>query len=339
MKTKTIAKTIKSKIYDWADSVADLEVAAIIRNKTLVSGGCIASMLLKESVNDYDVYFKTPQDALRVAYYYILEMIKDSKVDIYPRIAFILPDGTQSLYRVAGDDCTGGNADDLPILDMTGSGNYPMEFTRFEVYIKSRGFMAADSGEKPYEYFERSAPEKADDYINSDEHVDPLGRKYRPVFMSSNAVTLSNKIQMVLRFTGSPAEIHKNFDFVHCTNYWTAGEGLVVNIDALSSILAKDLQYVGSLFPLASIFRTRKFIQRGWTCHVGNYLKMAVQLNDLDLKKLSVLREQLTGMDAAYLHQVIQAVEKGQATNGAEITSTYLMTLIERLMGDSSNGE
>lgn len=335
MKAKTINKTIKTKIDDWADSVTDPDVASIIRRKTLVSGGCIASMLLKEPVNDYDVYFKAPIDALRVAYYYILEMLKDHDADIMPRIMFILPDGTTELYRVTGDD----ELDSIPVLDLTDVGNYPIAFTRFEVYIKSRGFTAADTGDKPYEFFEGAAPEKADDYINGDDHVDALGRKYRPVFMSSNAITLSNKIQMVLRFTGTPAEIHKNFDFVHCTNYWTLKDGLVLNLDALASILAKDLQYVGSLFPLASIFRTRKFVQRGWTCHVGNYLKMAIQLNDLDLKKLSVLRDQLTGMDAAYLHQVIQAVEQGQAANGAEITTTYLMTLVERIMGDSSNGE
>ena len=333
MKTKTIAKAIKSKIEDWADSVTDPEVAAAIRTQTLVSGGCIASMLLKEPVNDYDVYFATPEAALKVAHYYAHLMIEEGHYNVAPRIKFFVPNGETEIYKLHRTD-----DGDFPILCMGNtleSGNYPKDFISFEVYIKSQGFAAAGTEEHTYRYFEGEAPERADDFINSDdEQVDETGCKYRPVFMSSNAITLSNKIQLVLRFTGTPAEIHKNFDFVHCTNYWAPKDGLVLNIDAVASILAKDLQYVGSLFPLASIFRTRKFIQRGWTCHVGNYLKMAIQLNDLDLKNLGTLRDQLTGMDAAYLQQVIQAVEKGQAANGAEITTTYLMTLVERIMGE-----
>src|SRR3546814_939057 len=45
---------------------------------------------------------------------------------------------------------------------------------------------------------------------------------YRPVFMSTNAITLSDKIQIVLRFYGEADAIHENYDFVHCTNYWTS---------------------------------------------------------------------------------------------------------------------
>src|SRR3546814_2013322 len=47
---------------------------------------------------------------------------------------------------------------------------------------------------------------------------------YRPVFVSTNAITLSDKIQIVLRFYGEADAIHENYDFVHCTNYWTSKE-------------------------------------------------------------------------------------------------------------------
>jgi len=328
MKTKTIEKAIKNKIAAWANSVSDPVVADTIKNKTMVSGGAIASMLLKEQVNDFDIYFSTPEASLTVGYYYVQEMIKSQNMHINPRLLFIFADGSEETYSICPDD-----TDEQ--CKLFNSSNPPTGFIRYEVYIKSAGFVADGIDDNKYEFFESTAPEKADDYINQEDVSDDGKPAYRPIFISSNAITLSNRIQLILRFTGTPEEVHKNFDFVHATNYWSEKTGLVLNLDALASILAKDLQYVGSLFPLASIFRTRKFIQRGWSCHVGNYLKMAVQLNDLELKNLSVLKEQLTGMDAAYLSQVIKAIENGKSENGAEITTTYLMTLIERLMGES----
>jgi hypothetical protein len=66
------------------------------------------------------------------------------------------------------------------------------------------------------------------------ENEDPT---FRPVFMSTNAITLSDKIQIVLRFYGEADTIHENYDFVHCTNYWTSKAGeLVLRQPALESL-------------------------------------------------------------------------------------------------------
>src|SRR3546814_1666855 len=67
---------------------------------------------------------------------------------------------------------------------------------------------------------------------------------YRPVFMSTNAITLSDKIQIVLRFYGEADAIHENYDFVHCTNYWTSKDAnLTLRQPALESLLCKELRY------------------------------------------------------------------------------------------------
>jgi hypothetical protein len=73
-------------------------------------------------------------------------------------------------------------------------------------------------------------------------------------------------------------------DFVHATNYFTFEEGLVTNVAALESILTKSLRYQGSLYPLTSVIRMKKFIQRGWTVNAGEILKMLFQVSELDLK-------------------------------------------------------
>jgi hypothetical protein len=90
---------------------------------------------------------------------------------------------------------------------------------------------------------------------------------------------------------------------VHAT-YFTFEEGLVTNVAALESILTKSLRYQGS-YPLTSVIRMKKFIQRGWTVNAGEILKMLFQVSELDLKNIEVLEEQLIGVDVAYFSLLI----------------------------------
>jgi len=157
--------------------------------------------------------------------------------------------------------------------------------------------------------------------------------KYRPRYFSTNAISLSDKIQLVIRFYGSVEEIHKNYDFVHCTCSYDYKENKVnLPSRALEAIINKELYYVGSKYPLCSIIRSRKFISRGWTINAGQYLKMCLQLNELDLTDLDVFADQLAGVDSAYFNQAIDAIKKRQEENpNFKIDNTYLFEVINRI--------
>lgn len=134
---------------------------------------------------------------------------------------------------------------------------------------------------------------------------------YKPVFLSSNAITLSEDVQLVIRFYGDPSEIHENYDYIHCTSYYRPFTNeLVLPQKALESLITKELKYVGSKYPLASIIRARKFIERGWTINAGQYLKMILQCGKLDLNDPVVLEEQLTGVDLTLFRIVIEAIKQ-----------------------------
>lgn len=155
--------------------------------------------------------------------------------------------------------------------------------------------------------------------------------KYLPLFFSTNAITLSNKIQVIVRFYGEPDEIHENYDFVHCTNYWTAHDNnLVLRPKALESLLNRELLYVGSKYPVCSIIRLRKFIKRGWYVNAGQILKMCMQVSEIDLSDPSVLEDQLTGVDSMYFMQVIEAAKEKYPE---KINATYLSEIIDRMFG------
>ena len=84
----------------------------------------------------------------------------------------------------------------------------------------------------------------------------------------------------------------------------------------------KELIYAGSLFPICSIIRTRKFIKRGWNINAGQFLKMSLQVSKLNLSQFHVLKDQLIGVDASYFNQILDNFE-----NGKEIDGDYIYML------------
>ena len=70
-------------------------------------------------------------------------------------------------------------------------------------------------------------------------------------------------------------------------------------------------------------------MNRGWTINAGQYVKMVLQLNDLDLKNLHVFEEQLIGVDSTYFNHLIWTIEQ-MKKNDPDFTmeSGYLIKLI-----------
>lgn len=312
MKARTIKAVISKKIEDWISSIDDPAVQELVSKNTIVTGGCIASMLLCEPVNDFDVYFRNRETTLAVANYYIHHFAPQQK---------------------HGIDCN-ARVDDS-------------QDDRVRIIIQSAGVASETGTSKPYEYFE-SRPEgeatayvgdvfsdpgdiqdKADEITEQTRQNDEGKPPYRPVFISTNAITLSGKIQLVMRFYGEPEQIHENYDFAHCTNYWTSWDKqLVLKPAALEALLTRELIYTGSRYPVASIVRMRKFIQRGWKINAGQMLKAIMQISALDLTDIKVLQDQLTGVDCAYFTQVLSQLKD---KDPVKVNTAYLIEIIDRM--------
>lgn len=95
----------------------------------------------------------------------------------------------------------------------------------------------------------------------------------------------------------------------------------------LEAIINKELYYIGSKYPLCSIIRARKFIKRGWSINAGQFVKMALQLNEMNLKNLHVFEEQLIGVDSQYFNNVI-ALIKDKEKLSEELDTQYLIDLV-----------
>jgi hypothetical protein len=312
MKAKTIKSVLRKTINEWLESIEEPDVREAARRATIVTGGAIASMLLGEPVSDFDVYFRDRDTARKVAIYYVRRF--------QPKARNGIP------CAISVDNST----------------------ERVKIVIKSAGIASEDGADKPYQYFETQGDSEASGYVgevmqdpgdiqDTYEQTEDAALatqddgkpKYRPVFMSTNAITLSHRLQIILRFYGEPDQIHENYDYVHCTNYWKCWDGeLVLRPAALEALLAKELRYVGSKYPICSLFRLRKFIRRGWTVNAGQILKLSMQVSALDLTDIAVLEDQLTGVDVAYFLEVI---DKLKAKDPTKVNTAYLIEIIDRM--------
>ena len=64
--------------------------------------------------------------------------------------------------------------------------------------------------------------------------------------------------------------------------------------------------------------------------NAGQIVKMAWDLNKLDLTDIKVLEDQMVGVDAAYFREVINLL-KERTEKGKPIDETYLMKVIDRV--------
>lgn len=266
MTEKAIKSKISAVIKKLLKTIKDPELAGLFQRDAIVSGGCIASMLLGEEVNDYDIYFNNLDTAEKVAKYYIARDMKDGAVTVLRTV----------IVNIKG-------VEEARVLCKTSAG------------------------------------------IARATHKDPFTVRC----VTSNAVTLSDDVQLIIRFAGPPEEIHKNFDFIHCTNYYLVGSNeLVLNIPAMQSLMSKRLYYHGSLYPVATLMRMRKFLDRGWTISAGQIAKVSIQLMGVPPTR-ALLVEQLIGVDLLYLGDVLNELQNGEG----DIDRTYISSLLDEAFG------
>ncbi len=296
MKAKTIKAILQKKHNQFVESIENEKVRKIVKNHSIITGGCITSMLLGEKVNDFDYYFDSKENALEVMKYFakLLSKKTNKNIEVWDK-----------------ED-------------------------RVYIYIKSAGQAGEQNDVEDGEVNEQvqaledcGLQELADKATEGSTDKHP----YQPVFATSNAISLSGRVQLVARFFGKPEEIHENYDFVHCTCWWRSSDGhLELPAKALEAILAKELIYVGSKYPICSMFRVRKFVQRGWSINAGQILKMALQIHKLDLYNIDVLQDQLVGIDSLYFMQVIEYLKKRiEDDKDFKITEEYLFEIINRI--------
>ena len=347
MQEKTIKKVLHQKFNHWIESIDDLAVRSAVKENTIITGGCITSLMLNEKPNDYDVYMKDKKTLLLLANYYankfnekhpfmenklgkkveclVLdgELIKrdeatktftidDPKINSYIETSKTMQEGEHANGKFSGFSRMLANCSS----------------DRVKMIIMSDGI----AGELPSDSDEMDIIQELDD-IDSKVVEAEVKEEYLPVFITTNAITLSNKIQIIVRFFGEPNDIHENYDYEHTKAYWSSWDNeLKITKLVYECVINKTLKYTGSKYPICSVFRMRKFIERGWKINAGQILKMAFHINELNLSDIDVLEDQLVGVDSVYFNNLINQI-KEQQTKDADFKwdFNYIISIIDRI--------
>ena len=333
MNQKHIKGHLRKKITEWINSIKDESLRQSVREEVIVTGGSIVSLLNGEKPNDYDVYLRTKATVKALTEYYVKQfnVMLDEKQHKnrfnHHTKAFII-DGETFQEDIKKHE---GWIWDSAMLK-------GVEEDRIKIIIRSDGVASEEGGITstdqldPEDLMERGDDISADE-IKQEETFGKKKKKYRPVFLSPNAITLSDQIQIVIRFYGDAETIHTNFDYIHCTNYYDYSKReLHLRSEALTAIINKELIYSGSKYPICSLIRLRKFLKREWHINAGQILKMSFQISQLDLTDPVVLEDQLVGIDTMYFMQLIDDIEKQQKDNeNFEVTNDYILSVIDRI--------
>lgn len=362
MKSKTINAVIAKKINDWLNSLDDPVLVKHIKNDIIVTGGCITSMLLNEPVNDFDIYFKTKESLKRISEHYVRKFNENNKgrenklgkqlkawvldgadVEAWKneekRLSDFAFDYPNISYKSVSEWVYNEEDENKIVYSSVSGMILNTQPDRIKIMVNSDGIAEdsdtiADNAEYDVDAYLDALGDGDEIPAENIEETEDKNTKYKPVFLSSNAITLSNKIQIVVRFYGEPDVIHSNYDFVHATNYWTYQTGVVLNQRALEAILNKELFYIGSKYPICSLIRTRKFIKRGWQINAGQYVKIAYQISELDLNNIYVLEDQLVGVDSIYFLNFISNLKiKQMKDKEFTLSRDYLTTVIDKIFG------
>ena len=335
MLEKTIKQVLTKKIDKWIESVEDVDVKKAIKENLIITGGCFTSMIENNHPNDFDCYFKTKEAVIKVAEYYVKQWrsthpnTKLEVLDCDEILKKAKKNGYDNIYFPYGL-------------------NETVDKGRVKIYYKSKGVAGdpekANSNEElgvestndiSAEINNMTCVEQIEelDECKVDELLEQEKKEFFPVFISSNAITLSNKIQIVCRFYGEPDKIHQTYDFVHTKAYYDYGtKELSIPREVYETTVNKTLIYTGSKYPVCSLFRLRKFIKRGWKINAGQILKMAMQVSDLDLNNIDVLEDQLIGVDSLYFMDLIEKFRKmKEKDSDFVLTSSYLISIIDKI--------
>lgn len=328
MLQKTMIKLLNKKINDWIETITDESVKETIEKNLIVCGGCFSSMVQGENINDFDCYLRTKEAVLEVANYYIHIWNERETTRKKEWKAFVLDGENPSSEILSYFNVTDIENSSAMVLRNT----HP---ERVKIILPSSDGIAGDQEEVNDSVNFNSAEEAVEeiDDVEADKILEDEKERYFPVFLSANAITLSDKIQIVVRFYGEPEYITKRFDFEHTKAYYDCGnKKLVIPNKVYELTTNKTLVYSGSKYPIASLFRLRKFISRGWTINAGQILKIAMQVSELDLLNMDLLEDQLVGVDSLYFLSMIRQFRKKELKDPEfNLTPNYVLSIIDKV--------
>ena len=130
-----------------------------------------------------------------------------------------------------------------------------------------------------------------------------------------------------------------NFDFTVCMaayDYFTGD--FYMNSLFLEHLAARSMVYnIQGKYPLASLFRLRKYLKKGYTISGTEIIKLGLRINNLKMNNYRDLKEQLQGIDTAFLQELTDALMTPEYAD-KEYDFQHFMEMLNTYMDDILDG-
>lgn len=149
-------------------------------------------------------------------------------------------------------------------------------------------------------------------------------------FKSENIIVQLIKIEKLM---GEPEDIINKFDYSVCMGaYDFKFDSFTLNKNFLKDLAARRLIFnINSNYPLASLYRMKKYINKGYNISGGEIIKLGLSINNLRLETYSDLKEQLQGVDTLILKELTDVLMSDEYKN-KKYNFEDFMTLINEYL-------
>jgi hypothetical protein len=115
----------------------------------------------------------------------------------------------------------------------------------------------------------------------------------------------------------NPKNIIEQFDYSVCMGaYDLDTQEFTLNENFLEHIARRELYYnIKGKYPLASLFRLRKYFKKGYTISGTEIIKLGLSINNLNIKDYRELKQQLEGIDTLFLEQLTNKLLTSEYAN------------------------
>jgi hypothetical protein len=136
-----------------------------------------------------------------------------------------------------------------------------------------------------------------------------LEEEFEFVFRTDNAITFKNdkiKVQLIIMPENiglSNDELLSNFDFTIAMGlYDLVEDNFVLNDRFLRDVCSRELVFnAKAKYPIASMYRMKKFLKRGYKISGTEIVKMSLAIHGLKIETYRDLKPQLMGIDTLFL--------------------------------------
>lgn len=137
-------------------------------------------------------------------------------------------------------------------------------------------------------------------------------KEVKRLFNSDSAETWEKNgvnIQLIKKIYGTPKEIINQFDFTICMcAYDPINDKFVMHDNFLNHLAMKLVYYNPGKYPINSLYRMKKYMEKGYNVPAVEIIKIALTINNLKMENYRDLRDQLEGIDTVLLADITDAL-------------------------------